>query len=196
MILLLKVLHGLFARTALANPPESIKSGHYGNPPRVTWWAKQSLLYFIGLLGMKLFVLFLFQALPWLGWVGDWALRWTEGNEALQIAFVMFIFPVCMNAIQYYIIDGVIKEGGNGADRQGFERVAQEESEEGDGASRRRGSSESSFADEDSDVSVVSVTDEDKDAAVKTSETLLEANPTSVPAYDEERDGESSEGRK
>ena len=41
--------------------------------------------------------------------VGNWALRWTEGNVALQIAFVMLIFPLIMNALQYYIIDTFIK---------------------------------------------------------------------------------------
>lgn len=41
--------------------------------------------------------------------VGNWALRWTEGNEAIQIAFVMLIFPLIMNALQYYIIDTFIK---------------------------------------------------------------------------------------
>ncbi|KAL1310798.1 hypothetical protein AAFC00_001040 [Neodothiora populina] len=163
LVILLKVLTALFLRTSLANPPASIKSGHYGNPPRIAWWMKQSLIYFLGLLGMKLFVLFLFSALPWLGWVGDWALRWTEGNEALQIAFVMFVFPVCMNAAQYYIVDSFIKEksggeeGTEGVDRSGFERVAQHDEddeidEEGEGSAderggrrrRRRGSSASS----------------------------------------------------
>ncbi|GMG37275.1 unnamed protein product [Aspergillus oryzae] len=42
--------------------------------------------------------------------VGDWALRWTEGNTAVQIIFVMLLFPVIMNAIQYYIIDIFIKK--------------------------------------------------------------------------------------
>lgn len=50
---------------------------------------------------MKACVFFIFQLLPWIAWVGDWALRWTEGSEALQIAFVMFVFPVIMNALQY-----------------------------------------------------------------------------------------------
>ena len=59
---------------------------------------------------MKFCVFFIFQVFPWIAWVGDWALRWTEGNEAVQITFVMFIFPVIMNAIQYYIIDTFIKE--------------------------------------------------------------------------------------
>ena len=59
---------------------------------------------------MKICVFFIFQIFPLIAWVGDWALRWTEGNEVVQITFVMFIFPVIMNAVQYYIIDGFIKE--------------------------------------------------------------------------------------
>jgi hypothetical protein len=97
-------------KTPMANPPESIKSGNYGHPPKWTWWLKQSFLYFIGLMLMKLCVAAIFQLLPWIAWVGDWALKWTEGNKKLQIAFVMFIFPVIMNALQYYIIDSFIKE--------------------------------------------------------------------------------------
>ena len=98
-----------FARTPIANPPESIESGNYGSPPKATWWLKQSFIYFIGLFGMKLCVLLIFELFPWIAKVGDWALRWTEGNEAVQIAFVMLIFPLIMNALQYYIIDTFIK---------------------------------------------------------------------------------------
>ncbi|PTB81466.1 hypothetical protein M440DRAFT_1387874 [Trichoderma longibrachiatum ATCC 18648] len=90
-------------------PAESIKSGYYGNPPNVWWWLKQSVIYFAGLFGMKLCVLVIFIMMPWISQVGDWALRWTEGNEKLQVAFVMMIFPLIMNALQYYIIDSFIK---------------------------------------------------------------------------------------
>ncbi|THC93259.1 hypothetical protein EYZ11_007278 [Aspergillus tanneri] len=96
--------------TPLANPPESILSGNYGRPPRAAWWFKQSVIYFIGLLGMKICVFFLIQLVPFIVKVGDWALRWTEGNAAVQIFFVMLLFPVIMNAIQYYIIDTFIKK--------------------------------------------------------------------------------------
>lgn len=58
---------------------------------------------------MKLCVFFFFKACPWIVKVGDWALRWTEGNETLQIVFVMLLFPVIMNALQYYIVDSFIK---------------------------------------------------------------------------------------
>lgn len=68
---------------------------------------------------MKLFVFFLFQILPWIALVGDWALRWTEGSEALQITFVMFVFPVIMNALQYYIIDSFIKDNSAGEHEPG-----------------------------------------------------------------------------
>lgn len=109
LIVLLRVLHIGISYTPLARPPESIQSGYYGDPPKVTWWLKQSIIYFIGLLCMKFCVFLIFQLLPWIVRVGDWALRWTEGNEAIQIAFVMLIFPTIMNALQYYIIDAFIK---------------------------------------------------------------------------------------
>jgi STIMATE family len=109
LIILLRLLSAGASLTPLANPPESIRSGNYGTPPRATWWLKQSMIYFIGLLGMKSCVFIVFELLPWIVQVGDWALRWTEGNEAVQIAFVMLIFPLIMNAMQYYIIDSFIK---------------------------------------------------------------------------------------
>lgn len=130
LIVLLKVLHRVAAYTPLAKPPESMQTGNYGQPPHVSWWLKQSIVYFIGLLLMKTCVLFIFILLPWIALVGDWALRWTEGREALQIAFVMFIFPLIMNAVQYYIIDSFIKDSKGGED----EREAEEE--DGDGESR------------------------------------------------------------
>lgn len=59
---------------------------------------------------MKICVFFIIQLLPFIVKFGDWALRWTEGNTAVQIFFVMLLFPVIMNAIQYYIIDIFIKK--------------------------------------------------------------------------------------
>jgi len=124
---------------------------------------------------MKFCVFGLFQILPWIAWVGDWALRWTEGDEALQITFAMFIFPLVMNALQYYIIDSFIKDkhaGGGGVGREGYERAEQDDDDEevvGDGRVER-------------------VQEHD--------DPLKEANPTPVPAgnYDPEVDGERSSG--
>ena len=140
LLVFLNFLYALFLRTPLAEPRESIKSGHYGQPPQAGWWVKQSFIYFLGLLLMKLFVFFLFAALPWLPWVGDWALRWTEGNESLQIAFVMFIFPLAMNMIQYYVIDMFIKdrENGQGGGQEGYQSVHSEDSIDSEEAEERR----------------------------------------------------------
>lgn len=131
LVLLLKILHHGFALTPLADPPESIRSGNYGQPPRAAWWLKQSMIYFFGLIGMKLCVLAIFTFLPWIAWVGDWALRWTEGNTALQITFVMFIFPLIMNGMQYWIIDSFIKDQDRG-DGQ-YVVAAGEDSDEDEG---------------------------------------------------------------
>ncbi|KAK8019550.1 hypothetical protein PG990_004688 [Apiospora arundinis] len=110
LIILLRVITGLASYTPFGKPAESIQSGYYGRPPNALWWLKQSLIYFCGLFGMKICVLILFLVLPWISRIGDWALGWTEGNERLQIVFVMMLFPLIMNAMQYYIIDGFIKK--------------------------------------------------------------------------------------
>ncbi|KAH7118933.1 FK506-binding protein-like protein 2 precursor [Dendryphion nanum] len=190
LVLLLKLLHKAFALTPLAKPQESIRSGNYGHPPRATWWLKQSLIYFLGLLGMKFCVFLIFQLLPWIAWVGDWALRWTEGNEAVQITFVMFIFPLIMNAMQYWIIDGFIKEPTSVEGR--YSVAAGEESDEEDEDDdawlerQRRGRM--------SGDSERSENERDRDEV----EPLKEANPTAVPVrrgsargreYDPEMDG-------
>ncbi|KFA66529.1 hypothetical protein S40285_00762 [Stachybotrys chlorohalonatus IBT 40285] len=117
LIILLRLTTGLMSYTRYGQPPESIQSGHYGSPPNVWWWLKQSVIYFIGLFGMKVCVLIFFLMVPSIAKVGDWALRWTEGNEKLQIAFSMMIFPLIMNALQYYIIDSFIKEKEAGHER-------------------------------------------------------------------------------
>lgn len=110
LIILLRVFTGLASYTPFGKPAESIQSGHYGSPPKTWWWLKQSMIYFCGLFGMKVCVLILFLMLPWIARVGDWALGWTDGNEKLQIVFVMMLFPLIMNAMQYYIIDSFIKK--------------------------------------------------------------------------------------
>ncbi|KAH8676477.1 vacuolar membrane protein-domain-containing protein [Tricladium varicosporioides] len=128
LIFLLHILTALFARTTFGEPRESIESGNYGSPPRAFWWFKQSIIYFLGLMGMKLCVLIIFLVCPWISRVGDWALGWTEGNAALQIIFVMLVFPVIMNATQYYIIDSFIKKQNT---EHAHERIPEDDDEPG-----------------------------------------------------------------
>lgn len=133
---------------------------------------------------MKLCVLIIFALLPWIAWVGDWALRWTEGNTALQITFVMFVFPLIMNALQYWIVDGFIKDpAGQESGYQGVGGEDDEEEDDDEWLERQRQRREAGIDGEDSDV-------EDGE-----SRGLKEANPTAVPArkqYDPATDGEGS----
>lgn len=137
---------------------------------------------------MKLCVFFIFQLLPWIAWVGDWALRWTEGSETLQILFVMFIFPLIMNAMQYWIIDGFIKDPAGGESQYTVAAGDEDDDEESDDEAwlerHRRDRRDS----EDSDMETAE-------------STLKEPNPTTIPVrreYDPyiEGAGSSRAGRK
>ena len=179
LIVFLKVLHKVFLRTSLARPAESISSGNYGSPPRWPWFFKQLLIYTIGLVSMKLFVWLLFALLPWLPWVGDWALRWTEGSEALQIAFVMFIFPLLMNILQYYIIDSFIKDNKRG---QGYQEVNSNEADADVDEERER------FVVDDDDDTLT----DDEDDARKADDRLTAVNPTPIPVKNGEGSGKGN----
>lgn len=130
LIVLLRLTTAIVAHTPLGQPLESIRSGHYGQPPRAWWWLKQSMLYFCGLLGMKVCVLIIFLACPWISRVGDWALGWTEGNEQVQIVFVMMLFPLIMNGLQYYIIDSYIKRQDGEPDHSDYDALSESDRED------------------------------------------------------------------
>lgn len=109
LIYVLRLYHRMAAACPWAWFRTGITSGYYGEPPNWSYWAKQSFLYFSGLMTMKIVVALIFAIFPWLGVVGDFLLGWTEKNEKLQVFFVMFFFPLVMNAFQYYVIDSFIK---------------------------------------------------------------------------------------
>lgn len=178
MIVLLRITTGLVAYTPLGKPVESIQSGNYGNPPKAWWWLKQSVIYFFGLFGMKLCVLIIFLIMPWISKVGDWALSWTDGNEKLQIAFVMMIFPLIMNALQYYIIDSFIKKKEND-----HERLPSEDPD--DGQRRRRYDSEDATPLQETDVE--SLLDSDDEEVAKQS---VRARVKDAEEYDPAIDGD------
>jgi hypothetical protein len=134
---------------------------------------------------MKLCVFAIFQLLPWLGWVGDWALRWTEGKAWVQITFVMLIFPLVMNAMQYYIIDSFIKDPAGASEEQ-----HEDENEDGEHEGLIGGRRDS-----EEEHGVVRVEEEGR---LLNEDRLKEANPTPVPAHydsdEETRVGGSSRG--
>lgn len=101
---------------------------------------------------MKLCVFFIFEILPWIAWVGDWMLRWTEGSVRTEILFTMFVFPLIMNAAQYYIIDGFIKDPAGGEEYAAVANDDDDDDDEADrgaGADARRGAGYDDAIDDD-----------------------------------------------
>ncbi|KAI1128878.1 vacuolar membrane protein-domain-containing protein [Nemania abortiva] len=184
LILLLRVITGLVAYTPLGKPNESIQSGNYGSPPNAWWWLKQSIIYFCGLFGMKICVLLIFLILPWISRVGDWALGWTEGNERLQIFFVMMLFPLIMNAVQYYIIDSFIKKK-----EMGHERISQEDVDD-------RDPFDDSFGDDSDDGSMSDESNESVRMSRSTSftNTQKKSGKNAREEYDPDLDGQTVVG--
>jgi len=86
-------------------------SGEYGSPPRWTYWIRQAVVYAIVLTSMKAIVVAIIALWPSLIDFGDWLLGWT-GSGSFQIVFVMGIFPIAMNIIQFWIIDTIVKASG------------------------------------------------------------------------------------
>ncbi|KAF8247633.1 hypothetical protein K440DRAFT_628529 [Wilcoxina mikolae CBS 423.85] len=109
LIYALRLLHKFVELCPIPGLRTGVTSGYYGDPPKWTYWTKQASIYFAGLMIMKFIVWIIFALFPWLGRVGDFLLQWTEGNRRLQVFFVMFFFPLVMNAFQYYVIDSYIK---------------------------------------------------------------------------------------
>lgn len=148
---------------------------------------------------MKCCVFIIFQLCPWIIRIGDWALRWTEGNETVQIFFVMLFFPVIMNAIQYYIIDSFIKNQ-KPDDHEPIPSEDGEESEdEHDGRPRRRrsrgiGQNVDRVYDSDED-SVIKDTDrvgvtEISDKSATEGSNKPRSDPKKLDEYDPAKDGE------
>ncbi|CAO3630894.1 unnamed protein product [Cunninghamella echinulata] len=88
------------------------QSGVYGDPPlkeQIKPWLKQLTVYTLSLMIMKVLVVLIFHLCPWLEDFGSWVLGWTSGNYKLQVAFVMLVFPLIMNILQFWIIDNIVK---------------------------------------------------------------------------------------
>ncbi|KAN0097100.1 vacuolar membrane domain containing protein [Tylopilus felleus] len=109
--LIYAVLHGSTWVLSKKLGIKGLKSGQYGNPPSVMYWVRQAAVYIFALATMKLLVLALFAFWPGIYAVGDWLLGWTtlfEG-ESVQVIFVMGVFPMIMNVVQFWLIDSIVK---------------------------------------------------------------------------------------
>lgn len=87
------------------------ESGQYGSPPSMAYWARQAAVYVFALTTMKMLVVGLFTVWPGISKVGDWLLSWTAigSGDAFQIVFVMGLFPIIMNILQFWLVDSIVK---------------------------------------------------------------------------------------
>lgn len=86
-----------------------IISGQYGSPPRWSAFIKQAGLYLVAMICMKIVLYSFTEMVPWLDNLGAFLLSWTNWSPELQVVFVILIFPVIMNTLQYYLIDTIIQ---------------------------------------------------------------------------------------
>ncbi|EUC67433.1 vacuolar membrane protein [Rhizoctonia solani AG-3 Rhs1AP] len=89
---------------------KGFRSGDYGGvPPSKIFWLRQATVYVTSLLLMKVAVVLLFAVWPGLFAFGDWLLSWTDGDASLQVVFVMGLFPIVINVMQFWLIDSIVK---------------------------------------------------------------------------------------
>ncbi|KAI7898686.1 vacuolar membrane protein-domain-containing protein [Cokeromyces recurvatus] len=91
---------------------KQVRTGQYGSPPlrhMLVPWFKQTIIFILAESLMKLCVYGMFRHFPFLFFWGEWVLRWTKGNYKYQVIFVMLIFPLIMNIVQFWIVDTIVK---------------------------------------------------------------------------------------
>jgi len=88
---------------------KGFRSGQYGDPPSTLYWIRQASIYVVTILTMKLLIIGLFAAWPGIFGFAEFLLSWTDGNASLQVIFVMGIFPIIMNVVQFWLIDSIVK---------------------------------------------------------------------------------------
>ncbi|KAG2041992.1 vacuolar membrane protein-domain-containing protein [Suillus americanus] len=112
------VHHGLTYLLAKKLYLKGYESGQYGSPPSIAYWARQAAVYVFALMSMKMLVVGLFTVWPGISKVGDWLLSWTAigHGDAFQIIFVMGLFPIIMNILQFWLIDSIVKASSSSAE--------------------------------------------------------------------------------
>ncbi|ODQ50098.1 hypothetical protein SAICODRAFT_176662 [Saitoella complicata NRRL Y-17804] len=87
--------------------PPSTTSTTTKRKSRWSWWFKQTALYALSLLLMKVLIFVVFATLPGLvealEELGEVLLRWTRGYPRVEEGFVLFVFPLVMNVLQAWL---------------------------------------------------------------------------------------------
>ncbi|KAH8094941.1 vacuolar membrane protein-domain-containing protein [Cristinia sonorae] len=87
------------------------ESGQYGTPPSISYWGRQTAVYVFSISSMKLLVVALFALWPGIFTLGEWMLSFLGSSNAAQVIFTMGLFPICMNIVQFWLIDSIVKAG-------------------------------------------------------------------------------------
>ena len=85
------------------------RSGYYGNPPKMSWWAGQLSVYclLVGLNKCFIFIFVYFAREP-LGNFGQWLFYPLHGFPTLELIIVMILAPGLMNAWMFWVTDTFI----------------------------------------------------------------------------------------
>ncbi|KAI0797016.1 vacuolar membrane protein-domain-containing protein, partial [Abortiporus biennis] len=88
---------------------KGFESGQYGHPPSVSYWARQAAVYVFALSTMKILVVLLLALWPGIFKLGEWLLSFLGSSNTAQVVFVMGLFPITMNILQFWLIDSIVK---------------------------------------------------------------------------------------
>ncbi|WFD22370.1 hypothetical protein MEQU1_001040 [Malassezia equina] len=110
------VLHGVTRVMQDRYQLQGFVSGEYhpgGTPGRpapsvLQCWLRQTGVYLLGLALMKLLVLLLLAWLPSIVSFGGWLLSLFGTHRGWQVVFVMALFPMAMNMLQFWLIDSML----------------------------------------------------------------------------------------
>ena len=86
-----------------------VKSGEYDTPPKLVNYFKQLIIYLCSLGLMKVSIYYITMCFPILVKTAIWLLSIFDKYPNTQITFVLLIFPLIMNAFQYYVVDNLIQ---------------------------------------------------------------------------------------
>ncbi|KJA29781.1 hypothetical protein HYPSUDRAFT_60632 [Hypholoma sublateritium FD-334 SS-4] len=127
ILLIYVTLHSLTNLFTEKLQMKGFESGVYGDPPSLNYWARQAALYILSLTTMKVVVVAILAFIPAIYDAGEWLLSWTMtgDGDALQVVFVMGIFPIIMNVLQFWIIDSIVKASGGAPSQLSTQSVQQ-----------------------------------------------------------------------
>ncbi|PWN35390.1 uncharacterized protein FA14DRAFT_115574, partial [Meira miltonrushii] len=99
-----------FVSGQYSSTPSVIGRRRRAGPRRImTFFFRQLAMYLLSLLLMKIMVLILFGIFPFLFDIGRWVLNLFGDHKKAQVFFVMALFPLAMNTLQFWLIDSVLR---------------------------------------------------------------------------------------